>query len=64
MNVGLAVRSAFTALPLERLGEPLTDELVDHMSKRLALTRYLVEVGFSAPGAAAPRGRAPRSVLA
>ncbi len=45
MDAGLVVRSAFTALPLERLGEPLTDELAELVQQRLALTRYLVDLG-------------------
>jgi hypothetical protein len=48
MDAGLAVRSAFTALPLERLGEPITDELAERFRQRLALTRYLVDVGLAA----------------
>ncbi len=49
MDAGLAVRSAFTALPLDRLGEPVTDELAAFVAERLELTRYLVDLG---PGAA------------
>ena len=48
MDAGLAVRSAFTALPIERLGEPITDELAERFRQRLALTRYLVDVGLAA----------------
>jgi hypothetical protein len=47
MDAGLAVRSAFTALPIERLGEPITDELAERFRQRLALTRYLVDVGLA-----------------
>ncbi|MET0326414.1 MAG: phosphotransferase [Ilumatobacteraceae bacterium] len=46
MNTGLAVRSAFTALPVERLGEPIDDELAEHLQQRLALTRYLVDLAL------------------
>jgi hypothetical protein len=46
MDIGLAVRSAFTALPLERLGEPITDELRRTFASRIELTRYLVDVGL------------------
>jgi hypothetical protein len=46
MDIGLAVRSAFTALPLERLGEPITDELRSTLASRIELTRYLVDVGL------------------
>jgi hypothetical protein len=42
---GLLLRSAFTALPLERLGEPLTDELAALVEARLALTAYLCALG-------------------
>ena len=45
MDAGLVVRSVFTALPLQRLGEPLTDELAELVQQRLALTRYLVDLG-------------------
>lgn len=48
MGGGLAVRSAFTALPLERLDEAITEELADHVEQRVALTRYLVDVGLQA----------------
>ena len=44
----MAVRSAFTALPIEQLGEPITDELAERFRQRLALTRYLVDVGLAA----------------
>ncbi len=46
MDTGLSVRSAFTALPLERLGEPITDGLRSVFAARIELTRYLVEVGL------------------
>jgi hypothetical protein len=46
MDTGLAVRSAFTALPLERLGEPITDDLRSLFAARIELTRYLVDVGL------------------
>lgn len=49
MDGGLVVRSAFTALPLERLREPLTDELADLLAARMRLTRYLVELGLALP---------------
>ena len=48
MDAGLAVRSAFTALPIEHLGEPITDQLAERFRQRLALTRYLVDVGLAA----------------
>lgn len=46
MNGGLVVRSAFTALPFERLDEPVTADLADVFRHRLALTRYLVDLGL------------------
>jgi len=49
MNGGLVVRSAFTALPLERLREPITDELAGFVRQRLQLTRYLVDLGLALP---------------
>jgi hypothetical protein len=45
-DIGLAVRSAFTALPLERLDEPITDDLARLFARRIELTRYLVDVGL------------------
>ncbi len=46
MDTGLSVRSAFTALPLERLGEPITDDLRTVFAGRIELTRYLVDIGL------------------
>ena len=60
MDVGLVVRSAFTALPLERLAdacagtapdEPVADELASLVAARLELTRYLVDLGLTIPAA-------------
>ena len=47
-DIGLTVRSAFTALPVERLAEPPSEQLAEHIARRLDLTRYLVEVGLEA----------------
>ena len=47
MDGGLVVRSAFTALPLQRLHEPITVELARLFSHRLRLTRYLVDLGLA-----------------
>jgi len=49
MNGGLVVRSAFTALPLERLSEPITDDFAKFVRQRLQLTRYLVDLGLAFP---------------
>jgi len=49
LDGGLVVRSAFTALPLERLREPLTEELAGLVQARLQLTRYLVDLGLALP---------------
>jgi hypothetical protein len=46
----LVIRSAFTALPLDRLGEAPSDELASLVAKRLELTRYLVDLGLRIPG--------------
>jgi flagellar biosynthesis/type III secretory pathway ATPase len=46
MHTGLSVRSAFTALPRERLGEPITDDLRSVFAGRIELTRYLVDIGL------------------
>jgi hypothetical protein len=43
------VRSAFTALPLERLHEPMTEGLTRLVRDRLRLTRYLVDLGLALP---------------
>jgi hypothetical protein len=47
LDSDLLLRSTFTALPLTRLHEPLTDELAAHVEQRLALTRYLVDLGLA-----------------
>jgi hypothetical protein len=47
MDGGLVVRSAFTALPVERLKEPVTKELSELVTERLRLTRYLVDLGLA-----------------
>jgi hypothetical protein len=46
IDTGMSVRSAFTALPLERLDEPITDHLRNMFAGRIELTRYLVDVGL------------------
>jgi hypothetical protein len=47
LDGGLLLRSTFTALPLDRLHEPLTDELAAHIRERLELTRYLADLGLA-----------------
>jgi hypothetical protein len=47
LDGGMLLRSTFTALPLERLSEPLTDELAAHIKRRIALTRHLVDLGLA-----------------
>lgn len=54
LDGGLVVRSAFTALPLERLAEPITEELAELFSTRARLTRYLVDLGLALPASPAP----------
>lgn len=49
MDGGLVVRSALTALPLDRLAEPMTAELAELVAARLRLTRYLVDLGLALP---------------
>ena len=46
LDGGLVVRSAFTSLPLERLQEPVSDELAELIGARLELTRFLVDLGL------------------
>jgi len=41
---GLACRSALLSLPFERLGEPPTAELVDHLAERVRLTARLLDL--------------------
>jgi len=41
---GLVLRSAFSAIPLERLAEPPTDQLVEHWADRLRMTRALLDL--------------------
>jgi hypothetical protein len=47
LDGGIQLRSTFTALPLHRLAEPLTDELAAHIERRVALTRYLTGLGLA-----------------
>jgi hypothetical protein len=46
METTLVLRSAFTSLPLDRLGEEPTRELAAHVADRIRLTRYLVDLGL------------------
>ncbi|MFC1436205.1 hypothetical protein ACEZDB_36790 [Streptacidiphilus sp. N1-3] len=41
---GLVLRSAFTAIPLERLAEPPSDQLIGHWADRLRMTRALLDL--------------------
>ena len=50
LDAGLVVRSAFAALPLERLREPVTAELTALFADRVRLTRYLVDLGLALKG--------------
>lgn len=50
-DAALVIRSAFTALPIDRIAEPPTEDLADHVAERLALTRYLVDLGLRMPRA-------------
>ncbi|NEA31357.1 phosphotransferase [Streptomyces sp. SID13031] len=45
LDGALVLRNAFMSLPLDRLAEPVTDELARLVDQRLELTRYLVELG-------------------
>jgi hypothetical protein len=45
----LAVRSALTTLPFERLREPVTEELTGLVERRLELTRFLVDLALAMP---------------
>jgi hypothetical protein len=49
MDGGMVVRSAFTALPLEQLAAPITEQLARFVRDRLRLTRYLVDLGLALP---------------
>ena len=46
-QAAMVLRSAFMSLPVERLGEPVTDYLDALAGARVRLTRYLVEVGLT-----------------
>jgi len=46
-ETALVVRSAYQSLPFERLDEPLTPELIEYTARRIALTRYLVDLGLA-----------------
>ena len=56
MDTAITLRSAFSALPIERLGEPVTDELAALVERRLELTRHLVDVGLALNLLTSPRG--------
>ncbi|MFB4275182.1 MULTISPECIES: hypothetical protein [unclassified Nonomuraea] len=43
----LVLRSAFTAIPVERLGEPVTPELAELFRKRVGLARFLADLGLA-----------------
>ena len=47
LDTTVTLRSAFTALPLERLADPVDDELAALVARRLQLTRHLVDVGLT-----------------
>lgn len=63
LDGGLVVRSAFASMPYQRLSDPLTPDLLRLLDDRLALTRYLVDLGLripvtpSRPGAVVADGR-------
>ncbi len=48
MNAGLLFRSTFTSLPLDRLQDPITENLSDLFATRLTLTRHLTNHCLSA----------------
>jgi hypothetical protein len=50
-RAALAVRSAFVALPLDRLAEPPTPESTALVAAGARLTRYLVDLGLGLPEA-------------
>ncbi|NAZ76202.1 aminoglycoside phosphotransferase, partial [Kineococcus sp. T13] len=45
-RASLLARSGFTSLPLERLREPLSDVLVEHLADRVALTRWIADAAL------------------
>ena len=51
---GILLRSTFTALPLERLHEPLTDELAALIEERIELTAYLCGLGLETVSSPSP----------
>jgi hypothetical protein len=61
MDGALAIRSVFTALPLHRLTEPVSEELDNLIHNRLQLTRYLCDLGLVIPLPANPKGALART---
>ena len=57
MDTAITLRSAFSGAAVERLGEPVTDELAALVARRLALTRHLVDVGLTLERTSAVSGR-------
>jgi hypothetical protein len=47
LDGALAIRSAFTALPLDRLNEPPSGQIDGLLRDRLQLTRYLCDLGLA-----------------
>lgn len=46
-DASLVVRSAFLSFPLDQLDQPATPELLDAVTRRLELIRYLVDLGLA-----------------
>jgi hypothetical protein len=48
-DAAMVIRSAFMALPWDQLLEPQGPEFAAHLTQRVALTRYLADVGLGLP---------------
>ncbi|MGI8335914.1 phosphotransferase family protein [Actinomadura scrupuli] len=46
-RISLVLRSAFTAIPAERLAEPATPELTELCRRRIGLARFLTDLGHA-----------------
>ena len=48
-EASLLLRSGFTAIPFQRLGEPEGPELAAELAQRVALTRFIADLGLALP---------------
>ena len=48
-DASMVIRSAFTSLPWDQLHDQHGPEFANHLTQRVALTRYLADVGLALP---------------